>query len=423
MKRHRAQSGTSRRRGLLGRILIDIFHFKITRQGWVLIISLIATVPVGMTTMQLPIYNVLVALACFLGISEVASVIFWPRCKVEGQLPEKLVAGRTTKVDFTLKNSWLLPAYDLSVGFFGLPASVREIDAGKTVRCLGRGQSAIVPVELQALRRGLYTFGGPRYYTTFPFNLTRSGSRAKGPCRITVLPAYHPISLANLPIRSRYQPGGILFTSNIGESCEYIGNREYRPGDPMRRIDYRSWARLARPVVREYQEEYYCRVALVLDTYVPHGRRKGPGGFVDLEAAVSLGASVAEAISHGEYLLDIFAAGPELYVFRSGRHLSHLDNVMEILAGVQECRQNPFTVVAPALAGELVNISTVIFILLDWDESRRDLVRQAAECGCAVKTIVIHKGKTSLPIDTDSAGLGVTLLTPQQVQAGELNLS
>jgi hypothetical protein len=36
----------------------------------------------------------------------------------------------------------------------------------------------------------------------------------------------------------------------------------------VRRIDFRSWARLGKPVVREYQEEYYCRIALILDTHV-----------------------------------------------------------------------------------------------------------------------------------------------------------
>jgi uncharacterized protein (DUF58 family) len=385
--------------------------------------GLVAAVPVSLLTFQLPIYNILLALICFLGISEIVSMICWPWCSLDGQLPDKMVAGRSTHVNFTLKCRWILPAYDLSVGFFNLPSAIRQVDAGRAIRHLGPGQQAVVPVELLPMRRGIYDFAGPRYYTTFPFNLTRSGAKARGSCRVTVLPAYHPISLANLPVRSRYQPGGILFTSNIGESCEYIGNREYRPGDLVRRIDYRSWARLARPVVREYQEEYYCRIALVLDTFVHRGRRKGPGGFAELEAAVSLCASAAEAISHGEFILDIFAAGPELYVFRSGRHLSHLDNVMEILAAVQECRQNPFAVVAPALAGELGNISTVIFILLDWDESRRDLVRRAAEAGCAVKTIVIHKGKTSLPVDADATALGVIVLTPQQVQAGELNLS
>ena len=80
----------------------------------------------------------------------------------------------------------------------------------------------------------------------------------------------------DLDVGKRYQPGGIALTSHIGESPEYIGNRDYRPGDSLRRIDPRAWARLATPIVREYSEEYYCRIALVLDTYVPTALHKRP---------------------------------------------------------------------------------------------------------------------------------------------------
>lgn len=407
---------------LLRRMMVDLCYFKVTPQGWVTVIAILLTSMTGLLTLLLPIYHVLVALAFMFIVSSVAGLIFWPRCTVSGDTPEKLVAGRVTKVQFKLTNRSFLPAYDLSIGFFGLPNSIKSLGPGKSLPRLGKGESGIVPVELQALRRGLYEFDGPRHFTTFPFNLMRSGSPPRGACAMMVLPAFHPISLANLPIRSRFQPGGILFTSNVGESCEYISNREYRPGDPMRRIDYRSWARLAAPVVREYQEEYYCRVALVLDTFVPRGRMKGPAGFPDFEAAVSIAASVAEAISHGEYLLDILAVGPELYVFRSGRHTTHLDNVLEILACVQECRRNPFQSVAPALATELANISTVIFVLLDWDEERRELVRRSAESGCATKVIVIRRARTTMPIEGDAGSGQITVLTPEQVQNGELGL-
>ena len=409
-----------KRRGasLVRRMVVDLLFFKVTHQGWVVTAAILATALTGLLTFLLPIYHLFVALLCFFTVASFAGLLFWPRCIVKGEPPEKLVAGRATTVQFHLTNRSRLSAYDLSIGFFGLPPSIRELHAGKTVPRLAGGETVTIPVELEPLRRGQAEFDGPRHFSTVPFNVFRSGSRPKGSCAVTVLPAFHPISLAGLPIRSRYQPGGVLFTSNVGESCEYISNREYRPGDSMRRIDYRSWARLAAPVVREYQEEYYCRVALVLDTYVARGRVKGRLGFPQLEAAVSLAASVAEAISHGEYLLDIFAAGPELYVFRSGRHTTHLDNVLEILACVEECRRNPFAVVAPALAGELGNISTVIFVLLDWDEDRRNLVRLAAESGCATKVIVIRRGPTTLPVADDE----ITVLTPQQVQNGEVVL-
>ncbi|TWU43810.1 hypothetical protein Q31b_13420 [Novipirellula aureliae] len=195
-------------------------------------------------------------------------------------------------------------------------------------------------------------------------------------------------------------------TSDIGESPEYIGNREYVAGDSARRIDYRSWARLGRPIVREYQEEYYCRVALVLDTFVDaRSKRRFANASRDVdcefEAAVSLSASIADALSRGEYLLDLFAAGPELYVFRAGRHTAHLENVLEILACVDACPKNPFEKVSPAISEELNNISTVIGVFLDWDASRAQLARTAAERGCRVVIYVVRDGETSEPIEFD----------------------
>ena len=172
--------------------------------------------------------------------------------------------------------------------------------------------------------------------------------------------------------------------------------------------------------MREYQEEYYCRVALVLDTFVPRGRKPARDGFPDLEAAISLSTSVAEALSRGEYLIDLFAAGPELYVFRAGRHTAHFENILEIVACVDACRDNPFDKVAPALADELTNISTVICVFLDWDATRRQLARTAVEMGCSVKILIVRDGETTEPIDFDEGS--VVPLTIAQIRDGGIEV-
>jgi uncharacterized protein (DUF58 family) len=187
----------------------------------------------------------------------------------------------------------------------------------------------------------------------------------------------------------------------VGESPEYIGNREYVPGEPARRLDFRSWARTGTPVVREYQEEYYCRIALLLDTYVPHKRGQGRAEAERLEAAVSLSAAVADVLSGGEYLVDLFAAGPELYVFQSGRHTAHFENILEILAGVETCRSDPLETLAPAVAEELTNISAAVCVLLDWDDARRRLLQTIAEAGCALKVLLVRNEPPTQPIDGD----------------------
>ena len=176
---------------------------------------------------------------------------------------------------------------------------------------------------------------------------------------------------------------------------------------------------MARPVVREYQEEYYCRIALVLDTFIAPRRRRPATGFPELEAAISLAASVGDALSRGEYIIDLFAAGPELHVFRAGRHTAHLSQVLEILAGVGPCRQTPFARLTPALVNELTQISSVVCIFLDWDEEQQLLVRSACEAGCSVKVLVVRDKPPSKPFVAEGP-VDLKLLTPEHVFSGKL---
>ena len=407
-----------RRNGLLEHLWY-LWVFRTTLNGKFMFVALTASALAGSITLSSPMYHVFLALLGVCTAASVAGVVFRPRCRLSGELPPKVVAGRPVVVPIEVENRSFLPAYDVGLNVFAMSDSIRQLHRDRCVRRVAPGRSATIPVELLARRRGVYQVGEVQCYSGFPFDLFRSGRRPRRRHTLTVLPSYHPVSLGSLVVPSRYQPGGIAFSSRVGESPEYIGSRPYRPGDSTRRIDFRSWARLAAPAVREFQEEYYCRVALVLDTFVPWPRVRTTWGFADLEAAVSLTASVADAMCGGEYIIDIFAAGPKLYVFRAGRHTAHFENVLEVLASVRETRRNPFDEIAPALAEELGNISTVVCILLDWDQRRRRLVRLAVEAGCAVRAVVVRKGKPTLAVAGDEAWAGpIPVLHPREVKKG-----
>ncbi|MDX9975739.1 MAG: DUF58 domain-containing protein [FCB group bacterium] len=371
--------------------------YKLTVPGLALVGGSAFVCAVAMFTLDIPAYHLMTALFALYGVAFVAGPLLCPRVIIKGDLPDKTGVDQPISGVFDIENRSRRPVFDLSLGYFNLPKGLRllEEDCGR-VASLARGKHASLGVRLVALRRGLYTLPPLRAYTTFPFGLFRVQAARTSGGRLLVLPSFHPIETVDLPVGSRYQPGGVALTSHIGESPEYIGNREYRPGDNLRRVDYRSWARLGKPAVREYQEEYYCRVALILDTFVAR-RDTSPAGFPELESGVSLAASVADALARGEYLIDLFAAGPELYVFRAGRHLAHFENILEILACVEACRTNPFDTLAPALADELNNISTVVCVLLDWDDTRERLVRTAREAGCEVRVLIVRNGETTRP--------------------------
>ena len=406
----------------LGRWLaFYLWDFKLTRAGKYLVAGGIVAGVFAMSSLTVPIYNILCTLFMLGFVSLIVNACHRPRLRLSGALPEKTIAGREIQGSATVTNTGRLPAYDVSTSFMRLPPSLKEGAPLPHAAVIPSGTSLTVPVKVKALKRGMYSLPALRAFTTFPFNLLRSGSARTRMGTLLVQPAFTSATGINVPVSRRYQPGGIALTSHLGDSPEYVGNREYRPGDPMRRIDARAWARLAKPVVREYQEEYFCRLALVLDTYVPRARLSRAEGFADLEAAISLAASVADALSRGEYIIDIFAAGPELYVFRTGRHTAHFDNVLEILACIDACRTNPFDTVAPPLADELHNISTMVCVFLDWDQSRKELVRMASELGCRVKVLIVRDGPTTDPVESHEADL-LDVHTLDAVRSGEFDI-
>lgn len=398
-----------------------IWNFRMTAASkWLLAAILISGV-LGSASVQVPIYQIFCTLFTAYIAVYLASTFFRAQVSLTGQLPERAGVSETIVGEFKVtNNSARRPVFDVAVEPLTLPAEIQHLNPNTSLAKLDPQETATFAVELRPLRRGIYTIDDIRAFSTFPFDLFRTGRARLESQSLLVVPSFHRATGIETPIGRRYQPGGIALTSNVGESPEYIGSREYVPGEPIARLDFRSWARLGKPVIREYQEEYYCRIALVLDTYVPGRRRAPPAGFPELEAAISLAASVADVLSSGEYLLEVFAAGPNLYWFRAGRHIAHFDNLLEILACLDACRENPFDTIAPALSEEMTNISSAICVFLDWDESRRNLVRSIRDAGADLKVLIVRDGTTTLP--ADDAGEDCSQFSIRDVETGNFDL-
>ena len=391
-----------------------LWRYKLTPAGRFLFWSVLFT-SAGMATVDIPVYQLFCALFSTYLVVWLTNLLYRPKLYVKGDQPGRVTAGELITTEIQLTNESWRPAYDLMLWLIGLQKSIQLESAFTAIPRLAPGQTVVLPLELRPMRRGVYKLPSLRPHSTFPFNLMRSGSTQFPLKPLIVMPQFHILQSIDVPVGLRYQPGGVALSSNVGESPEYIGNRDFVPGEPVRHLDFRSWARLARPVVREFQEEYYCRIALILDTWISK-RQMPKEGFPELESAISLSASIADSLSATEHLIDIFAAGPELYVFRAGRQLAHFDNVLEILASVAPCDKDPFSKVTPAVADELTSITTAICVLLDWDDSREELARTIVEAGCQLKLIIVRDTPTSSQLPGD---LGeVVVLTPSQIQSG-----
>lgn len=253
------------------------------------------------------------------------------------------------------------------------------------------GQRVTVTLELMPLRRGRLQFAELCLYRPDPFGLMRSRHRLALPQTCCVLPRRYP--MAALPPASgrAYQRGGVALSNTVGDSEEFMALREYRHGDALRNIHWRSSAKYGRWLVKEFQEEYFVRRALVLDTFCP------PQRAADLEAAISTAASLAALPSSGDGLLDLMFVEHEAHCCTAGRGVAQTAALLEVLAGVAASRRGDFSVLAHSVLCRVGALSSVFLVLLDWDPPRRELATALLGRGLPVTVWLISATAPTTP--------------------------
>jgi uncharacterized protein (DUF58 family) len=238
-------------------------------------------------------------------------------------------------------------------------------------------------MEILPLRRGILHFTGLTLARPDPLGIFRAFSKIAAPQTVLILPRRYPIPPIALPGALRYQEGGVALAANVGRSEEFVALREYRHGDPLRHIHWRSWAKVGKPIVKEFEDEFFVRHALVLDTF-----NEEPNSEL-LEEAVSVAASFACMVLTQESLLDLLFVGNRSYCFTAGRGLGHTDQMLEILAAVKNCADKKFESLEQLVLKHVAAVSGCICVLQRWDEARQKLVKKLRTLGIPLLVLVV----------------------------------
>ena len=132
-----------------------------------------------------------------------------------------------------------------------------------------------------------------------------------------------------------------------------------------------------------------------------------------LERAVSVCAAVSDVLARQDYIVDLFAAGPKLYHLMAGRSLAYREQILDLLACVEPSPEEPLSQIAPKLIEELNRMTTVICILLDWDEPRQQFVEDLRSQGVGVKVIWVSDSEDAVALDA-----AVRVLAPSSFLSG-----
>jgi len=101
--------------------------------------------------------------------------------------------------------------------------------------------------------------------------------------------------ISRLDLRAKHVVEGFLTGMHrspfFGQSIEFRQHRQYAPGDDLRHVDWKVWARQDRLTIKQYDEDTNMRVNLLVD--VSNSMKYGSGVFTKFEYAATIATSLA----------------------------------------------------------------------------------------------------------------------------------
>ena len=220
--------------------------------------------------------------------------------EISRSVPRRARVGDDVRAGITVFNPTTrgIPLFVIEDGypaFAPVRVAVEGLDAGAT---------AEIELVRRAATRGIFDQGTVTLSSGSPFGLARSRRQRTMASELTVVPRW--AELNSFPIlEPSSSPSDVLHErARTGAGQEYLGVREYRAGDPLRSVHWRSTARAGRLIVREYEQEIATRLGLVIA-----GADHGDGATSAFESLVSAVATI------GIYAL---STGHPIYLTRAG---------------------------------------------------------------------------------------------------------
>lgn len=259
--------------------------------------------------------------------------------------------------------------------------------------------------RLYCKRRGVYKLGPLVVRWGDPIGLTQREQVLVPEFELLVHPNIEHVSSRPLTRHFEDPPIRPPFSKPWPSGLEFYGMRDYQPGDDLRRIVWRAFARTGRMLVREAEQGITDQITIIFDTFKgTHSREEQSESF---EAGVRTAASLAVRHLHEGYTVNVETNdGPMLAMKARGDAAAMqvldgfarlepskklLDDVFQRLL-VNNKRDAHTILITPLLSREtaarlqflLRKGVSVLVVALVWEEDHEETVRVAASLGCQV---------------------------------------
>ena len=258
-----------------------------TRHGWAMVVAGAVSVVMGRVFGLIELFVVGVALLATFGLA--VSIVNRPLPRIDVRRiarPTTVSVGEPARVDLQVANRshTRTPRLKLwePVGEKG--------GAPMQLAPLGPGEAISAAYRVPTTRRGVLRTGPLRAERTDPLGLCTRAVWLAGAGEVLVVPERVPLVFPGTGSSGRL--GQHLRMKAFGQTgSEFHSQRDYTPGDDLRRINWKTSARAGTLIVRETAMEGVQRCVVVLDTFADGYDGDG------FERAVTAAASVVAAAS------------------------------------------------------------------------------------------------------------------------------
>jgi uncharacterized protein (DUF58 family) len=282
----------------------------------------VATMLVGAAAMNTGNNLIYLLMGAMLGLIAVSSWLSEQAIRdlrVTRRVPRGVTVDQDLRLVYEVTNEKArLPSLAIELRETGLdePAFITRVPAGG--EATGRSHHRFE-------QRGLYPLRALTIGTSFPFGLFMKERDVELPGELVIWPRHDRIVRSPFPGGGRNRARGLALAGAPGTRGDYRSLRPYRSGDDPKDIHWRSSARFASPVVREYERDASESLWICLDV-------AGEAGSPETEALVEIAASLA---ARAEVEGKRFGVVAGQHVVAAGSGAGQLEAVLDQLARVE----------------------------------------------------------------------------------------
>lgn len=279
-------------------------------------------------------------------------------------------------------------------------------------------------------RRGVFSLGPTIIKTGDPFGFFENTTTFNSIEKIVILPAY--VKMEHFIEPKGSISGGVARKSRSTEVSPYaVSVRDYITGDPLRRIDWKSTARLEKIMVKEFEEDPQSTVWVFLDSnaenvyesknihiwnsYIDPLMRKNNYEYEywfrdSFEHEISLAASVIDFYISNNRYVGLYSNNKKMISISPEGGVRQMDKVLELLATINPTYDQTLADVILSQKNQLGNESTIIIIVSKINNDLLESIKQIQQKDLSIIVITIDPNSYDRNINLSETTLLLNLL-------------